>query len=214
MVDLKRKIAASATCLALVATMSPMAAFATTSDTDAQSEAYLRSAKDFSDATEPDGKIIVSAPSQIMLTVALDDTFETKTIALTNDDASLNVHVSNVKATMVNPFKAIDDTANLVVDEADAVDGKTYKDTDNTYVELKMTPGSGSEVIALSDAAQTSGANVSTADWDIKKAENLSVNLKGAISRATNATYASYTQFANIDWTFEAGDLGGVSAGL
>lgn len=136
-------------------------------------------------------KLIVSAPTKINMIVQADGTMTGPSAAATQikNGSAFGIHVSKIQTTAKNGF-ALESTA---------------KADDSASVTI--TPGAGTAVNladTLSGKAITSGT-----DWNMAKvgATGADINLAtvGKLSNITKDLAASQ-QFAQIDWTFAAGN--------
>lgn len=136
-------------------------------------------------------KLIVSAPTQINMIVQADGTMTGPSAAATQikNGSAFGIHVSKIQTTAKNSF-ALESTA---------------KADDSASVTI--TPGAGTAVNladTLSGMAITSGT-----DWNMAKvgATGADINL-ATVGKLSNITkdLAANQQFAQIDWTFAAGN--------
>ena len=136
-------------------------------------------------------KLIVAAPTQINMIVQADGTMTGPSAAATQikNGSAFGIHVSKIQTTAKNGF-ALESTA---------------KADDSASVTI--TPGAGTAVNladTLSGMAITSGT-----DWNMAKvgATGADINL-ATVGKLSNITkdLAANQQFAQIDWTFAAGN--------
>lgn len=133
-------------------------------------------------------KLIVAAPTQINMIVQADGTMTGPSAAIKNGSA-FGIHVSKIQTTAKNGF-ALESTA-----KADDSASVTIKPGAGTAVNLADT---------LSGMAITAGT-----DWNMAKvgATGADINL-ATVGKLSNITkdLAANQQFAQIDWTFAAGN--------
>ena len=136
-------------------------------------------------------KLIVAAPTQINMIVQADGTMTGPSAAATQlkNGSAFGIHVSKIQTTAKNSF-ALESTAKA-----------------NDSASVTITPGAGTAVNladTLSGKAITSGT-----DWNMAKvgATGADINLATA-GKLSNITkdLAANQQFAQIDWTFAAGN--------
>ena len=136
-------------------------------------------------------KLIVAAPTQINMIVQADGTMTGPSAAATQikNGSAFGIHVSKIQTTAKNSF-ALESTAKA-----------------NDSASVTITPGAGTAVNladTISGMAITSGT-----DWNMAKvgATGADINLAtvGKLSNITKDLAASQ-QFAQIDWTFAAGN--------
>jgi hypothetical protein len=189
----KTKIAASATALALMATMSPALALATVpsvstdkSDTNPSSSNNTASTLVYLQAD--DSKIIASVPTKVALGVKGDGEFIPPTSGFTVENGSqFGIYVSNVKLALTDSFTS--DSKNKVT--------------------LNLTPGSASSATQLTvgDSGNTTSGSV----WNISKKNgetngSLTITPSGKLENISS-DLSSETQFGTLTWTFKAGSL-------
>ena len=132
-------------------------------------------------------KLIVAAPTQINMIVQADGTMTGPSAAATQlqNGSAFGIHVSKIQTTAKNSF-ALESTAKA-----------------NDSASVTITPGAGTAV-NLADMAITSGT-----DWNMAKvgATGADINLAN-VGKLSNITkdLAANQQFAQIDWTFAAGN--------
>ena len=137
-------------------------------------------------------KLIVKAPTQINMLVQADGSLTGPSAAATQleNGSAFGIHVSNIKTTAQNGF-ALESSA-----------------TANDSVSLDLKPGSGTAVNAAS--CLSGKAITGTADWNMTKAgtdgKTIDLGTSGKLSNITK-DLAANQQFAQIDWTFAAGNL-------
>lgn len=136
-------------------------------------------------------KLIVAAPTQINMIVQADGTMTGPSAAATQikNGSAFGIHVSKIQTTAKNSF-ALESTAKA-----------------NDSASVTITPGAGTAVNladTLSGMAITSGT-----DWNMAKmgATGADINL-ATVGKLSNITkdLAANQQFAQIDWTFAAGN--------
>lgn len=136
-------------------------------------------------------KLIVAAPTQINMIVQADGTMTGPSAAATQikNGSAFGIHVSKIQTTAKNSF-ALESTAKA-----------------NDSASVTITPGAGTAVNladTLSGMAITAGT-----DWNMAKvgATGADINLATA-GKLSNITkdLAANQQFAQIDWTFAAGN--------
>ena len=137
-------------------------------------------------------KLIVKAPTKINMIVQADGTLTGPSAAATQleNGSTFGVHVKNIKATAKNSF-ALEQTAKA-----------------NDSVSLNITPGAGTAVNAAN--CLNTGLNVTTSDWNLNKkgtaGNTIDLATGGTLSNITK-DLAANQQFAQIDWTFAAGQI-------
>ena len=136
-------------------------------------------------------KLIVAAPTQINMIVQADGTMTGPSAAATQikNGSAFGIHVSKIQTTAKNSF-ALESTAKA-----------------NDSASVTITPGAGTAVNladTLSGMAITAGT-----DWNMAKvgATGADINL-ATVGKLSNITkdLAANQQFAQIDWTFAAGN--------
>lgn len=136
-------------------------------------------------------KLIVAAPTQINMIVQADGTMTGPSAAATQikNGSAFGIHVSKIQTTAKNSF-ALESTAKA-----------------NDSASVTITPGAGTAVNladTLSGMAITAGTG-----WNMAKvgATGADINL-ATVGKLSNITkdLAANQQFAQIDWTFAAGN--------
>lgn len=105
--------------------------------------------------------------------------------------SEFGIHVKNIKATAENDF-ALEQTAKA-----------------NDSVSMDITPGAGAAV-NLASCLDT-GNNIDNGDWNLNKTGTKGATIDlGTSGKLSNITkdLAANQQFAQVDWTFAAGQLG------
>ena len=136
-------------------------------------------------------KLIVAAPTQINMIVQADGTMTGPSAAATQikNGSAFGIHVSKIQTTAKNSF-ALESTAKA-----------------NDSASVTITPGAGTAVNladTLSGMAITSGT-----DWNMAKVGTTGADINLAtVGKLSNITkdLAANQQFAQIDWTFAAGN--------
>ena len=134
-------------------------------------------------------KLIVAAPTQINMIVQADGTMTGPSAAATQikNGSAFGINVSKIQTTAKNGF-ALESTAKA-----------------NNSASVTITPGAGTAV----NLADTLSGKAIT-DWDMAKVGATGANINLAtVGKLSNITIdlAENQQFAQIDWTFAAGNM-------
>ena len=136
-------------------------------------------------------KLIVAAPTQINMIVQADGTMTGPSAAATQikNGSAFGIHVSKIQTTAKNSF-ALESTAKA-----------------NDSASVTITPGTGTAV-NLADTISGMAITAGT-DWNMAKVGTTGADINLAtVGKLSNITkdLAANQQFAQIDWTFAAGN--------